>query len=1005
MLAYSGDATICSINEGNQIVINALVRDFGDFPRKIAELKGQMADQKKDNPLGYWFEHGLNCQLGMQLIKACRPRYSIPAKSTFFTIQEYLTIQYYGVIEQHEEVKDKIQWFHVRARFAALPFHDRKYFMFVEMNPKIRLSTGDRLKVSLDWYTDSRDRDWVATVQMPLPFSTSQDYTTILSRPFVEDKYNGHFDDTEIPEESVLNLQDHTDTESVREKITTMPPTQVKIRLESSDEATRRQINTLREMQQNQAAHENALRILCAANLRSLSNVDAFADIVKLHGEDKLQQATQRYCGRQNSEQREATEALRNLPGGILLLQGSPGTGKTTWIVDIVTVCFSFATVKDPTQIVLLAGTNAPLDDLAAKVSESLYKIYAEDSKQRKFPIVIREHSIETEASIYLHKETAKGKQILGTRVSPPTLDPDVNITELAVAQMLLQTYQDAMKQRYEHISDKRVRNIDLSLGMWMLRAAGLPLHSGGPHPIAHPDMGKFSEFRAFLRRYGMGDKFSPIESEKFTNAATEVRNYVHSIADVQLSTLNNYQQAKVYQGVKAKMVLVDESAKAAEADIIGALVWNTAPTRIFVGDMFQLKPVTFMGREEKAFEKQMAMPFFSRALHAGYKSVWFNTQHRYSKDICNLLNTLGYRRLVTQPEVENRYSVRMAKDFMRKTFSISGTVCLLNLPSGYAKYSSINPSKMNLANIKLAYFIYLDLLLKGWKARDIGIATPYVAQQQQYLASHHNMVQYLANYNVNPRLAASLQSQANEVKDTEIFTFDSIQGLEREVIILDLTISDKLGFLKEAARLVVGVSRPRSMLIIIANVDQIELSNPSPGYKRTKVARLIEYCKTHNCCVNIVGELAEKCQAQFTTAEDLGEKRVHFVRNNNITAHLAFTASSPKSHVFSNVNQSSDGEMEIEEHSSKVPAASDPVGTEMETDNAVQDEFWGDSDINQSGDMEMNNAGQDETWRTSNVDIGGGGWQAEDQDEKRAELGSEEEGELEASERDNMEE
>jgi len=217
----------------------------------------------------------------------------------------------------------------------------------------------------------------------------------------------GHFDDLELPPESVLELIDQTDTESVRQKITTMPPTVVNIMIESSDETTRRQINTLRELQQNRTRHHRwTLDLLRASNLRNIQSRDAFGHILKSHTEDELQQAILRFCCQHNEEQRQADQTLRQIPAGLLLIQGSPGTGKTTWLIDNIAVCYSFATTEEAAQIVVLTGTNAPLDDLAVKIFERLHGIYEQD--QKKFPVVIREHSIETEIDIYRREEAQK---------------------------------------------------------------------------------------------------------------------------------------------------------------------------------------------------------------------------------------------------------------------------------------------------------------------------------------------------------------------------------------------------------------------------------------------------------------------------------------------------------------------------------------------------------------------------------------------------------------------
>jgi hypothetical protein len=64
------------------------------------------------------------------------------------------------------------------------------------------------------------------------------------------------------------------------------------------------------------------------------------------------------------------------------------------------------------------------------------------------FPVVIREHSIETEISIYRRDAALRRKAIIRPGVPPTTLDTTIDITNLAVARILLQAYQDPMTQK-----------------------------------------------------------------------------------------------------------------------------------------------------------------------------------------------------------------------------------------------------------------------------------------------------------------------------------------------------------------------------------------------------------------------------------------------------------------------------------------------------------------------------------------------------------------------------
>jgi len=871
--------------------IYALTRSTGDLTAKVMTVMEHFSFQKNSDNVSRWFKNGkLHCQLGMQLEKSDRPAYMLAGKDTFFTMGEYLTIHFYGALAIHENVAPAHARKEAKIRFAALPFSGRKFIAFIEMSSEFRLSPGDRIRVCFNIETQLRDHDWTAEIIAPVPFSTTQDYSAILSRPYIKDKEDGHFDDTVIPEQSIIKITDQDTTESVREQLTTILPTRAQIQIEDSDKTTRRQLNALREIQQNVDGRYTRLAdILTAGNLRGLKKIDAFRHFAKRHGEDALQRAVSTYCANHNKEQQEADRALRDLTGGILLVQGAPGTGKSEWIIDNIAVCFSFATLENPAQIVLLSGSNAPLDELARKIFVKLYGIYEFDTDKRKYPIVIREHAIQTEIDVYRRDQSQSRTEKLGTR-TPPPVQEDLDLSKLAVARMLLETYKQASAKTFEGIRDRRVQNMELSLGIWMLRVAGIRIN-GELHAVAHPDEERFREFRKFLRNFGQGMEFSPDIQQRFTLAAEDLRKHVHAIADVQLTTLSNYHQQKVYGEMKPNLVFIDEAAKAPELDSLAAFTWNQAPARIFVGDIHQLHPNPTVGKsgDLRPFGLQMEYSFFARAIRAGYRTVYLYTQHRYSGGITRVLNKIGYDHLVAHPAVETRKEVRDAKDFIYKTFAIKGTVAFLDLPSGKESRSETNPSKTNLINIRLALFVYLNLLKKGWRPDQIGLATPYTAQVHQYVATLHNAVPYLHNFRGTAEDEKCFRPLANKVKDTQAFTFDSVQGLEREVIIVDLTSTSHIGFLRDPARLVVALSRPRSMLIIIGNMEGLEKDNRRNSFKKTTLYKLFEYIKSIGACVSVTGERATKWVAPFAIATDLAERRLAYVHDNDAEALLAY--------------------------------------------------------------------------------------------------------------------
>jgi len=897
----------------NSLEIAILARETEDLPGKLLEFKDSLNKQRDSDPLRAWFDGNINCQPGMQKERDERPQYIIPAKTAFFHPDDYLTTMFHGVVSQYEQLESQNKWFNFEARFAQLRFKDnRKYYMFLEMHPEVRLSPGDVLSVCIDLRRDSRNRDWTAVVQVSPPFVVTSDYTAILTRPFIrnskeatdeedaEDDGEGFFDPTEIPAVSLIKLCDQKETEDMRRLITEATPTLVKILVRTSKEAHRRQLNGIREFDHDRRTvepkHSLKMQTLLANNIMSLPRVDALAPILARHTEQEIEQAIRTQCAHFNSEQHAALGEIRDLPGGVMMLQGAAGTGKTNWMVNVAALVYTFSRTVNM-QITILAGGNKAIDEFAQKVNDRLLQIYQQNPAEYPYPIVVREHGADTEIDIYRREAEKTRRDIVKPKVPPPEEDLTIDLSALNVARILAETYQNANARKYEHVADKRVQKIDLAMGTWMMRAAGV---LSDRHPIAHADNARFAEFRGLLDRYAHGEELDKATRTHFTERASDLRDYVRSKTTVQLATLNSYHQAKVYLGTNPQIVFTDEAGKASEADAISAFLWNSAPVRVFMGDMFQISPTNSSSRPDDRpndFEPQMTLTWFNRALLAGYKSRWFFKQHRYPRDICELLNELGDRRLLMDPAIENRDEVKRGKAFVKSLVGHKASIICFNVPHSRSKRTAANPSSQNPTTLEVVFTVYEQLLaVHGYEPKDIGIASPYSAQVQQYIGTHHNMGEYLSTFtSKDDGIQERMRGMAHKIKETDIFTVDSIQGLEREVIILDLTTTDRLGFLKNDSRIIVSVSRPKSLLIIVANIDAVEsFYAGNKAYLRTGVATVFDFCKGKGVVKHISGQGIQLFRPAFATTENMQAKRAAYIRDNNLAAVYAVQPATP---------------------------------------------------------------------------------------------------------------
>ena len=94
-----------------------------------------------------------------------------------------------------------------------------------------------------------------------------------------------------------------------------------------------------------------------------------------------------------------------------------------------------------------------------------------------------------------------------------------------------------------------------------------------------------------------------------------------------------------------------------------------------------------------------------------------------------------------------------------------------------------------------------LDLLTQNrLKPNQIAIATSYQAQYEVYKAALRQLQTTIPNTPVN---------------GIRIRKIDGYQGRESTLIILDLVITDRLGFVKDASRLNIALMRAKDGLII----------------------------------------------------------------------------------------------------------------------------------------------------------------------------------------------
>jgi superfamily I DNA and/or RNA helicase len=118
------------------------------------------------------------------------------------------------------------------------------------------------------------------------------------------------------------------------------------------------------------------------------------------------------------------------------------------------------------------------------------------------------------------------------------------------------------------------------------------------------------------------------------------------------------------------------------------------------------------------------------------------------------------------------------------------------------------------------------------------------VAERQSLWPEHAVIVPYRGQ---QLRIADALAARLGETRSGDVGTVDAFQGGERDLIIFSFTRSNKrgaVGFLKELRRLNVAMTRAKSQLILVGDLDFLSQATDAPF--RDFIQALTAYLRSH---------------------------------------------------------------------------------------------------------------------------------------------------------------
>ena len=256
--------------------------------------------------------------------------------------------------------------------------------------------------------------------------------------------------------------------------------------------------------------------------------------------------------------------------------------------------------------------------------------------------------------------------------------------------------------------------------------------------------------------------------------------------------TLITAGSSKILRHGPYDVVIIDEASQALEAE--AWIATQQAPKLVLVGDHHQLPPTVHVeGLEQTLFER----------LHRMYPSVMLSEQYRMHQDIMGWSNARFYKNQLVAHE-----SVRdvTCKDLSPVVFIDTSNSGMWEKTDPGGSHWNENEGDLVIKHI---------VTLSNYKMETIAVISPYSAQ-----------VDFISH---------KLEEQDIFAVNVQVNTVDGFQGREADAVIVSLVRSNankEIGFLREARRLNVAITRARRHLCVVGDSETI----------RTYYGDLVEY-------------------------------------------------------------------------------------------------------------------------------------------------------------------
>jgi regulator of nonsense transcripts 1 len=334
-------------------------------------------------------------------------------------------------------------------------------------------------------------------------------------------------------------------------------------------------------------------------------------------------------------------------------------------------------------------------------------------------------------------------------------------------------------------------------------------------------------------------------------------------------TTCTKVYDENLFNNLLFDIILMDEASQMIETESLIPITRGSSKLKlILIGDQKQLSPNL---NSDIAKQYGLQTSLFERLIQLKHKYIMLNIQYRMYPFISQFSNINFYNNRLESSKTtylipNNNIDIPYLYDFWNSISKVT-PVYYPNIYYKNKKYNYINNLKPilfidhipenesdngiekidqynSIYNVKEAIItlnIVNMLLSKGISGKNIGIITPYDAQNQYITIALNNQE------NIS-------DERKQELTDIKVNSIDNFQGQEKDYIIFNMVRSNyivnektSLGFISDPKRINVALTRAKYGLFITGNSDYL--------YKNDKIGileKLITYYQNQGCIINI---------------------------------------------------------------------------------------------------------------------------------------------------------